>query len=77
MKSDLSKLRGKIVEKYRTQANFAEKLGVVPLTISRKLSGESPFSTTEIYVWCKLLDIPTDEIMQYFFSQESLQPETK
>ncbi len=76
MKFDFSKLRGRIVEKYRSQNKFAEALGVNPLTVSRKLNCETPFTTTEISIWCSKLGIPLSEVQAYFFSPESSQMET-
>lgn len=77
MEFDFSKLRGRIVEKYRSQAEFARKLEKVPLTVSRKLNGENPFTSDDIKVWCELLEIPAEEIQVYFFTPKSLQTETK
>ena len=65
---DRQMLKGKIIGKYGTQAVFADKLGVVPLTVSRKITCESPITDQEIVVWCDMLDIPTDEIQLYFFT---------
>lgn len=76
MEFDFSKLKGRIVEKYRSQSKFAEFLGVVPLTVSRKLNGENPFTSNDIAKWCVLLEIPVDEIQVYFFSPKSSQMET-
>lgn len=70
MEFDFSKLRGRIVEKYNSQAEFSRVLGVVPLTVSRKVNGETPFTSTEITKWCDKLEIPTDEIQTYFFTEK-------
>ena len=73
MEFDFSKLKGRIVEKYNSQAKFAEALGVVPLTVSRKMTNENPFTSKEIVKWCELLEIAISEIPLYFFSFKSSQ----
>ena len=52
-----SKLRGRIKEYYNTQEKFAEKLGVSPLTVSKKLHGKTEFSQSDVEKWAKLLHI--------------------
>ena len=63
-----AKLRGRIREKFGTQAKFAEALGVSPVTVSRKLTGNVPFSSEDIEKWCKLLEIPIKDAGLYFFA---------
>ena len=70
MEFDYSKLKGLIVEKYGTQSKFAEALGVAPLTVSRKLNGETGFDRDDILIWSKLLDIKIEDISDYFFVQK-------
>lgn len=67
---DLSKLRGRIVEVYRTQKAFAEALGVSERTMVLKLSGERYFTIPEIKQTAKLLEIKDEEIQEYFFAQK-------
>lgn len=67
---DYSKLRGKIVEKYRTQTAFAEANQVSNRTISLKLNNGIGFSQDEIIKWCEMLDIEAREIPTYFFTQK-------
>lgn len=61
------KLRGKITEMYGSQTAFAKILNVVPLTVSRKLCGESSFTRDEMLKWATALGIERDEITAYFF----------
>lgn len=70
MKFNHNKLRGRIVEKYGVMNKFAEAFGKCPTIVSRKLVGTSKFTDVEIMKVCKLLDIPTDEIVEYFFNVE-------
>lgn len=65
-----AKLRGRIVEKYGTQARFAEFLGITEQTVTAKLSEKTAFTLDEIVVWCNALDIQTDEVGVYFFEEK-------
>lgn len=60
-------LRGRIVEKYGTQQDFCEALGMSPTTVSKKMTGQTGFSQKDIERWCKLLDIRLDEIGRFFY----------
>lgn len=63
-----AKLRGRITEKFGTESRFAEFLGVSLITVSKKLTGKSGFSKKDIEKWCSALDIPIEEIGNYFFA---------
>ena len=65
-----NKLRGRIVEIYGTNTAFADKLGIAPQALSRKLTGNVGFSQTEVLKWCDLLQIEQDEIGVYFFTPQ-------
>jgi transcriptional regulator with XRE-family HTH domain len=62
------KLRGRIVEKYGTNGNFAEKINVSLVTVSNKLRGVTQFSQDDIILWCEALEIPLEESGSYFFA---------
>lgn len=66
------KLRGRIVEKYGTQSNFAEAVGLTEQSITAKMNGRTAIRNDEILLWCELLGIRTNEIGQYFFTQKVL-----
>ena len=61
-------LRGKIVEKYNTQSEFAKSLGISEVSLSKKMNGITEFSKKDIEKWSTLLDIHNDEIGKYFFA---------
>lgn len=63
-----NKLRGRIVEKYGTQDEFARTIGISRNSLSLKMTGKTGISQTDIIKWCQLLDIKADEIGQYFFA---------
>ena len=62
-----TKLRGRIKEKFGTQARFAEALGKDQSTISQKLAGKSDWTAQEIKESCILLGIPFENIKDYYF----------
>lgn len=63
-----AKLRGRIREKYGTQAAFAKAMGMHPATLSAKLMGKKDWSKQEIELACRLLDIPISDVPAYFFA---------
>ena len=63
-----NKLRGRIIEKYGTQEEFARNLGISKNSLSLKMNGKTSFSQSDVIKWSKLLDINTNEIGQYFFA---------
>lgn len=63
-----SKLRGKIYEKYKTAAEFAAALGISASALSYRLSGRTEFTQAEILKSCKLLEIPDEDVVFYFFT---------
>ena len=67
MSHDYSKLLGKIVEKCGTQLIFSERMGLSERTISLKLNRKVPWKDTEIVKAAEILEIPSNEIVEYFF----------
>lgn len=70
MAFDFRKLRGKIVEKYSTVSAFAQAFGVSKNTFSKKLNNQVKFSADDIIKIVDMLDIPENEINEYFFRQK-------
>lgn len=64
-----NKLRGRIVEKYESQAAFARTLGLSYNAVSNKMTGKASFSRQDIVTWCELLDISRDLIGEYFYPE--------
>jgi len=69
MNYDYSKLRGRIIERFGSQEAFAEVVNQTPTTISYKLNGKKPLTRNDIIEWAKVLEIPTEEIGLYFFTE--------
>ena len=69
---DFNKLRGRIKEKLKSEANFADKIGISQASLSSKFNNRSDFTASEISRACDedVLDISIDEIGQYFFTKQ-------
>ena len=70
MSFDYSKLRGKIVEKYKNQSAFSKALGVSERTLSLKLNGRTAWTQREIFTAIKLLELTKQDIQSYFFEEK-------
>lgn len=68
LKFDYSKLKGKIIEKYGNQGKFAKALGVTNSRLSRFLHNKSDLNLYIIRQAISLLQIPENQIGDYFFS---------
>lgn len=70
MRDSMRKLRGRIVQKYGTQGQFAKAIKTSEQTVTAKLNGRSQFSQNDIVDWCNALDIDTPNVGEYFFDNE-------
>lgn len=68
MNFDYSKLRGRIVEYYGRQSNFAKSLGISTVSLNKKLNNRVKFTQDEIYLIIQKLDIEAINIYDYFFT---------
>ncbi len=62
------KLKGRIVEKFGSQSEFAKALGISENTVSKKMQNKSEFDKDNMVKWARLLEIDTSEFYDYFFS---------
>ena len=62
-----NKLEGKIVEKVRTKEAFAKAMELSHTTITKKLNGKIDWKRNEMRKACEVLDIPINEMIDYFF----------
>lgn len=67
---DYSKLKGRIIEKFKTQGKFAAVNQMSDRSMSLKLNNGIGLSQDEILKWCDLLDIKVSEIPLYFFTKK-------
>lgn len=70
MAFNYSKLRGRIIEKYGSQSDFAKAFGCSDRTLSLKMNGKRPWKQTEILSAIKLLELSEEDIRDYFFTLE-------
>lgn len=63
-----AKLRGRIKEKFGTERAFSEALEISLISVSKKLTGKTQFTSEDIKKWCSLLDISLKDIGIYFFA---------
>ena len=70
MSFEYSKLRGRIRERFATEGLFAREIGVSKQTLSAKLNNKVLFSQREIKKMCSILDIATEDIPAYFFTEK-------
>lgn len=61
------RVREKITNRFGTIKVFADAMGINCATLSKKLNGRADLSRSEIATMCELLEIPNDEITDYFF----------
>jgi hypothetical protein len=65
---DYSKLLGRIIEKYGSQANFSGAMGLSERSLSLKLNSKVGFKQDEIVKACSLLGLTAIDIPEYFFT---------
>lgn len=65
---DVSKLKGKIVERDTTQEELANKIGIDKSTFYRKMKQNGNFSIKEVNLIVSTLNLSKDEAMSIFFS---------
>ena len=64
------KLKGRIVEFYATQNDFADKIGRSSTYVSMVLNNKSVLDQHEINLWADALEITPDQYADYFFAQQ-------
>lgn len=60
------KLRGRIIEKYGSLTAFAKIIGLSKTSMSKKMTGKSGFSQSDIVSWCDALDIDLADVGLFF-----------
>lgn len=61
------KLRVRFAEMELKQNEIAKRAGMAPSTLTARMMGYQPWTSTEIIAVSKVLDIPTDQIGAFFF----------
>ena len=68
MQYTYNKLRGRIVEMFGSQNNFAKALETTTVTVSNRMTGKTGFSQEDIELWAEKLSIEQSEYGAYFFT---------
>lgn len=66
-----AKLRGRIREIFGTNQKFSDAIEIDASSISAKLNNKSPWKREEIEKACQLLEIPIEQVHEYFFCAKS------
>lgn len=67
---DYQRLKGKIVEVFKTQGAFAEAMDMNITSLNQRLNGAVEWKTPEIVKACNLLSIDLTDAWLYFFIQK-------
>lgn len=67
---DMSKVKGRIIEKYGSQRNFAKKIKRSQAFVSGVLNGKAYLEQRDISLWAECLDITEPELPAYFFTKK-------
>ena len=70
MAFNYNKLRGKIIEIYGSQIEFAKAMKWSEKTLSLKLNGKVPWKQTDIMTAIQILRLSESDIQDYFFAVE-------
>lgn len=70
------KLKGRIVEKGTTIQSLAHKIPCTPYTLGQKIANEAPMQIEEATTIANELEIPDNEITEYFFYNRSCKSAT-
>ena len=70
MHFEYDKLKGRIIEKFGTQARFAKEMNWSERTMSLKMKGDRPWKQTDICRAIGLLGLSKDDISTYFFTSK-------
>ena len=68
MSYDYRKLRGRIREKFGTQAEFSRNIGLSEVSVSNKLNNVVDWGQDEMESEIVALEIPLSDIHSYFFT---------
>ena len=66
---DYRKLKGKIVEVFGSQKEFAKAMGINPVSMSKKLTNKAYFSQKEIEKAKEILNLGRGTADTYFFTR--------
>ena len=68
MAKTYNKIRGKIVEVFGSQREFAKAIGLSEQSVTAKLNGRTDLSQDDILKWADALKLEVSDIGNYFFT---------
>lgn len=74
---DYSKLKGRIVEIFGSQKEFAKAMHISERTLSLKMNNDRPWKQMDITNALFLLKLPDESIQEYFFTTKVQKIEQK
>ena len=72
-----AKIRGRIIEKGKKIQSIAPKIPCTPYTLGQKISNETPMHIEEAETLIDELEIPINEVVEYFFYNISCKSATR
>lgn len=76
MEYNYDKLKGRVKEIFDTQENFANAINISTTSLNYKLNNKKKWTQNEIYNSILVLQIPNNEIINYFFTKKVEQNST-
>ena len=70
MEYNYDKLKGRVKEIFDTQENFANAINISTTSLNYKLNNKKKWTQSEIYNSILVLQIPNNEIINYFFTKK-------
>jgi len=70
MEYNYDKLKGRVKEIFDTQENFANAINISTTSLNYKLNNKKKWTQNEIYNSILVLQIPNNEIINYFFTKK-------
>lgn len=67
---DYIKLKARIMEKFRTQEDFAKAMGMSLPALNQRLNGAVSWRSPEMAKACELLGIDMPDMWIYFFTEK-------
>lgn len=68
MRYAYKKLKGRITEVFGSQKELSRVLGISENSVSKKLTGKTEFSQSDVEQWSELLEIRKNEYGEFFFT---------
>lgn len=70
MAFNYNKLKGRIVERFGSQQNFAKAMNMSERTLSLKMQGKQSWKQADILKAVEVLGLSYDDIQDYFFDMK-------